>query len=199
MNKRIILASASHIRAELLANAGVRVAVCPAAINEQAIRETMQEKPAPASEIALALACEKAKKIAQKHPSAMVIGCDQLAVCGQNILAKPVDQQDARTQLETLSGQTHFLYSSAAVYNDNTLVWSQTGIVKMQMHVLSDQYIQTYITRNWHSIRHSVGCYKLEEEGARLFSAIKGDYFHVLGLPLIELLSYLTTQGVLQR
>ncbi|MEJ2022899.1 MAG: Maf family protein, partial [Maritimibacter sp.] len=94
-----------------------------------------------------------------------------------------------------LSGQTHKLLSAAVLYEAGEPIWRHVGVVRLTMHQLSESYVEDYVSRNWDSIRHAVGAYKLEEEGVRLFSRIEGDYFNVLGLPLTELLSYLITRG----
>ena len=114
------------------------------------------------------------------------------------LLSKPTDPDDARRQLDLLGGKTHRLVSAAVMYEDGAPVWRQIGIVKLTMRRASAAYLDAYVTRNWDSIQHSVGAYKLEEEGARLFHKIDGDYFHVLGIPLLEVLAYLTLRGVIE-
>jgi septum formation protein len=96
-----------------------------------------------------------------------------------------------------LRGKTHRLLSAAVLYHDGRPVWRQVGEARLTMRDLSDSYLDDYLARNWDSIRHAVGCYKLEEEGVRLFSAIEGDHFTILGLPLIPLLSYLGQKGII--
>ena len=198
MTSHLILASGSEIRAQLLQNAGLKVDIQPAHIDEDQIRVSLQSSGADTGHIAAYLAQAKAEKTAKTNPGQLVLGCDQIAAFGTDILAKPLDQTDAIEQLKRLSGKTHHLFSAAVLLENNVPVWQQIGVVSMQMRPLSLTYINGYVARNWHSIRHSVGCYKLEEEGVRLFSAVQGDYFHVLGLPLVELLSYLTGRGVLE-
>lgn len=198
MQQDFILASGSEIRAQLLKNAGLDFSVKVAAFDEGFVRAGLEQKGASAFDIADALAEGKAREVARSHHQALVLGCDQVAALGRAILTKPADPDHAHAQLSQLSGKTHHLYTAAVLFAGGVPVWRQVGVVNLRMHRLSDSYIRSYVARNWHSIRHSVGCYKLEEEGVRLFSAVEGDYFHVLGLPLIELLSYLTERGDLE-
>ena len=197
MTDRIILASGSEIRAQLLRNAGVTVEVIPARIDEDAVRAALEAEDAPPRDIADTLAELKAQRVAAKHPDALVIGCDQVLALGRDILTKPDSPETALAQLQALRGQKHQLLSAAVIYGEGKPLWRHVGVVRLQMRDASDAYLQDYVARNWDSIRHSVGAYKLEEEGVRLFTRIEGDYFNVLGLPLLELLSYLTLRGTL--
>jgi septum formation protein len=197
MSGRIILASGSEIRATLLRNAGVAVEVLVPRLDEDTIRAAMLAEGASPRDLADALAENKARKIGLKHPDALVIGCDQILDFGGNCLSKPADQQDARAQLRAMSGQRHSLLSAVVIWHEGASVWRHIGQARLQMREISEPYIDDYVERNWDSIRHAVGCYKLEEEGVRLFSRIDGDYFTVLGLPLVDLLGYLTVRGVL--
>lgn len=193
----IVLASGSEIRGTLLRNACVPFVVDVARIDEQAIKQSLQAEDASPRDIADALAEMKAKKTGSKHPDALVIGCDQILALGRDILSKPENPQDALSQLRALRGAKHQLLSAAVIYQNGEPLWRHVGTVRLHMRDASDAYLTDYVDRNWDSIRHSVGSYKLEEEGVRLFTRIEGDYFNVLGLPLLELLSYLTLRGTL--
>ena len=196
--RQIILASGSDIRATLLRNAGVVFDVVPARVDEEALRDAMLAEDAGARDIADALAEMKAQKISVKHPEALVIGCDQVLNLQGQLLTKPDSPETARTQLMAMRGKRHELLSAAVICENGKPVWRHVGMVRLLMRQFSDAYLDDYIARNWDSIRHSVGAYKLEEEGVRLFSQVQGDYFTVLGLPLLELLSYLTLRGDLK-
>jgi len=197
MVDRIVLASGSGIRATLLRNAGLSFDVDTPRVDEEAIRDAMVAEDAPARDVADTLADAKAAKVAGRHPDAVVIGCDQVLDHRGRILSKPRTPDDAVAQLRELSGERHMLLSAVVAYADGRPVWRHVGDVRMAMRPLSDGYIKEYVTRNWDSIRGSVGSYKLEEEGARLFTEVRGDYFTVLGLPLLDLLSYLVLRGTL--
>ncbi len=197
MTTPIILASGSEIRAQLLRNAAIDFTIKTARVDEDAIKQSLIAEDASPRDIADALAEMKAKRVGTKNPEALVIGCDQVLALGRQVFSKPETPADARQQLKALAGQKHQLLSAAVIYYENQPVWRHVGVVRLHMRDISDAYLSDYVDRNWDSIRHAVGAYKLEEEGVRLFTRIEGDYFNVLGLPLIELLSYLTLRGTL--
>jgi len=194
----LILASASEIRQTLLRQAGIPFKAHAARIDEATITAAMSNEGGTARDIADALAEFKARKIAAKHPDAMVIGCDQVLEFRGNLLSKPTGLEDAISQLIMLRGQQHKLLSAIVVYENGEPVWRHVGQVRLLMRDLSDDYIAKYMSRNWPGIADSVGSYKLEQEGSRLFSRIEGDYFTVLGLPLLELVGFLTQRGVIE-
>lgn len=197
MSQAIILASGSDIRATLLRNAGVVFDVVVARIDEDSIKASLVADQATPRDIADTLAEMKAMRIAAKYPDALVIGCDQVLAHNRTILSKPETPEHAVAQLQSLRGETHQLLSAAVIYAGGKPQWRHVGQTRLFMRDVSDAYLTDYIDRNWDSIRHAVGGYKLEEEGSRLFTRIEGDYFNVLGLPLLELLSYLTLRGTL--
>lgn len=197
MTQHIILASASEIRRALLENAGVSVRTEVARIDEEMIKAALEAEGAHPRDIADALAEGKARKVSLKHPEAIVIGCDQVLDFKGRIYSKPQSIDEAKEQLKSFRNNTHALLSAAVIYENGEPKWRHVGVVRLAMRDFSDSYLQDYVARNWDSIKHSVGGYKLEEEGVRLFSRIDGDYFTVLGMPLIELLNYLTLRGVL--
>jgi septum formation protein len=166
-------------------------------VDEATIRDALTAEGATPRDIADALAEMKARKVAEKHPEAVVLGCDQVLALDRATFAKPDTPNDARAQLRALRGKTHKLLSAAVIYENAEPVWRHVSEARLTMHQVSDAYLDDYVTRNWDSIRHSVGCYKVEEEGVRLFSAITGDHFTILGLPLLPLLAYLGNRGMI--
>ena len=198
MTRPLLLASASSIRLQLLRNAGLVVTAEPARIDEDSIRQSLEAERAKPRDIADALAELKAEKLANRHPTALVLGCDQVLAFQGRVFGKPETPDAARAQLTALRGQTHHLISALVLYDETKPVWRHISEAKLQMRDISDAYLEEYLARNWQSARHSVGAYKLEEEGVRLFSAIQGDYFTILGLPLLPLLDYLGARGFIQ-
>lgn len=195
MTGNLVLASTSQIRSALLTNAGVPHEVEPARLDEDSIKAALQADGVSPRDQADALAEAKARKISDRNPGRMVLGSDQILDHGGRVLSKPADENHAREQLKALCGERHDLYSAVVIYRDGKPLWRHIGRATLTMRVFSPEYLESYLARNWESVRWSVGGYKLEEEGVRLFSRIDGDYFTILGLPLLEVLGYLTLQG----
>ena len=191
----LLLASQSAIRLTLLRNAGLTVEAHPARIDEDALRAALQAEDATPRDIADALAEAKALKLAQRNPTALVLGCDQILALGNRIFAKPATKDEAAQQLVDLGGQTHHLLSALVLYDKGEPIWRHVGVAGLTMRKMTPAYLEAYLDRTWPEIGHSVGGYQLESEGIRLFSAIEGDYFTILGLPLLPLLTYLSLRG----
>ena len=192
MTRPLILASSSETRLRLLRAAGITVTQTNPRIDEPAIRAALEAEAASPRDIADALAEMKARKVSDRHASDLVLGCDQVLDFQGKVWGKPGTPAEALAQLMAFRGQSHRLLSAVVLYDAGKPVWRHIGDVNLTMRVMSDDWLAAYVGRNWESIRHSVGGYKLEEEGIRLFSAIEGDYFTILGLPL---LGYLGERG----
>ena len=197
MKNPLILASGSKIRTDLLSSAGISHTVQVARIDEDSVRQSLEAEQAKPRDVADTLAELKARKISQKNLGAYVLGCDQILQIDDRILSKPETREEAKYQLTWLAGNKHMLLSAAVLYQDGEPKWRHIGIVRLYMRELSDGFIDDYLDRNWPSVADSVGGYKLEEEGVRLFTRIEGDHFNVLGLPLIEFINHLTLIGEL--
>ena len=199
MSVPIVLASGSEIRAQLLRNAGVPFSVQTARVDEDTAKRALLAEGASPRDIADTLAEMKARKVSDKFPDAMVLGCDQVLDFDGQVLSKPETPEEAMAQLKAMRGKRHMLLSAAVIYQNGEPLWRHVGQVRLRMRVSSDAYLRDYVARNWDSIRHAVGAYKLEEEGVRLFATIDGDYFNVLGMPLLELLNFLAVNGVIDQ
>lgn len=198
MIRPLLLASASETRLSLLRKAGVPVTALPARIDEETIRGALEAEGAHPRDIADTLAEMKARKLADRNPEALVLGCDQVLEFERRAFGKPATVQSAREQLLMLRGQTHRLLSALVLYDKGEPVWRYIGRVDLTMRNFSEAWLDGYLSRNWESLRHAAGGYKLEEEGIRLFTTIEGDYFTVLGLPLLPLLGYLELRGFIE-
>ncbi len=196
-SEKLILASGSEIRQTLLRNAGVSFDVSIGRIDEETVKDALLSEGASPRDIADALAEGKARKVSLKNLDAMVIGCDQTLSFKGRLLSKPKTVDEARAQLKEMRGERHKLLSAVVIYENGEPKWRHVGEVRLEMNRFSDAYLEDYLARNWEQIRHCVGSYMLESEGVRLFSRIDGDYFTVLGLPLLPLLAYLSERGVI--
>jgi septum formation protein len=194
--KPLILASQSPARQALLANAGIAFEAIPAELDERAI-ELASALSAP-GEIAALLARDKALFVSGKHPGRLVVGADQTLILGERLFDKPAGRAQAAAQLRALAGQSHELHSAAAVARDGEILFEHVLIARMTMRWLDDAAISAYLDAAGEAVTTSVGAYQLEGLGVHLFERIEGDHFTILGLPLMPLLKFLRSQGLLQ-
>jgi septum formation protein len=197
MPEPLVLASGSATRAAMLRAAAVEFEVVVPRVDEEALKAGLLAEGAPARDIADTLAEMKAARVSGRRPEALVLGCDQTLSCDGRLYSKPATPEDAREQLQSLMGRTHKLHSAAVIYQHEEPVWRHVSEARLTMGRLSDEWLDGYLARNWEAVRHSVGGYRVEEEGVRLFTRIDGDHFTILGLPLLPLLSFLTLRGAI--
>jgi septum formation protein len=193
----IILASASKARRAILESAGVSVTVDPAAIDESAVKASLAAERLGAGEMAVQLADMKAARISARHPGLIVLGADQILECDKRAFDKPVDLAEARDQLLQLRGRGHRLYASLVALRDGRRLWQHTSQAVLTMRDFSNGFLEQYLGAIGPAALESVGAYQLEGRGAQLFARIDGDYFTILGLPLLPLLEFLRLQGEL--
>lgn len=192
---RLILASASRSRARMLKNAGISTEAIASGVDEDAIKQDGLVDGLLMDDIAMALAQAKALAISAQHPNALVIGADQILVCEGQYYDKPRDMTEARKHLQALSGKRHELLTAACVAAGNEIVWQHISAPQLRMRVLDESFIATYLETAWPMVMESVGAYQLEGRGAQLFDHVDGDFFSILGLPLLPLLAFLREQG----
>lgn len=190
-----ILASASRTRKDMLAQAGLRFTVQPADLDEAALMAGLGGVAADA--VAARLALEKALAISRGHPGALVLGADSVLAFDGEIISKAPDMASARALLQRLCGKTHQLVSAAALVRDGAPVWAHADTVRLAMRDFTPAFLDDYLAREGEAILSSVGCYRFEGLGAQLFDRVEGDYFAILGLPLLPLLTALRGQGIL--
>jgi septum formation protein len=191
----LILASASAARARLLADAGIAAERDPADIDEAAIKRDFRRDRQNAAECAALLAEAKARTVATRHPDCLVLGADQLLDCEGDWFDKPATLADARDQLCALRGRTHELATAATVIRNGEILWRALDQPRLTMRQFSDAFLDRYLAAMGDRALKTVGGYELEGRGAQLMAKIEGDYFAILGLPLLPLLDFLRKAG----
>jgi septum formation protein len=196
---RLILASASATRRAVLESAGLVIDVVPANIDEAAIRDAILDATtgAEGADIASVLAAEKARLVSETPRDALVVGADQVLALGGKIFGKAESIAEAREILTMLRGRTHELISAVALARNGTVHWQTSAFAEMTVRKFSDEFLGCYLEKLGDRVLRSVGCYEIEGPGAQLFEHIDGDYFTILGIPLIELLSRLRHEGII--
>lgn len=195
----LILASASLTRRHMLTSAGLAFEVLPARVDEDEIKASLKAAGKSADDIATTLAELKALNVSSKLTGAFVIGADQVLSCGSELFDKPQTRDAARTQLKKLRGKEHVLHSAICVARDDAVLMHKIDRAKVTMRELSDSFLEDYLDVVGTKAFSSVGAYQLEGLGAQLFSRLQGDYFTILGLPLLPLLDFLRNHNIIPR
>jgi septum formation protein len=195
----VILASGSASRRGLLENAAVKFAVEAANIDEDEIKTALRAEGATAAQTAETLAELKAQRVSRRHPGVLVIGADQMLDCNGVWFDKPEDMAHAAAHLSALGGKTHNLSSAVCVLRNGSRLWHHNEVATMTMRSLSAEFIHDYLEAVGEDALQSVGAYQLEGRGVQLFTRVQGDYFAILGLPLLPLLEFLRGHGVVPR
>ena len=199
MTASLILASASTARSAMLRAAGVEFTTIPAQVDEAAIKAALAMEGATPVEIAETLAETKATQVAIRNPTDLVIGANQVLAAGPTTFDKPADIGAARDQLRHLSGRDHTLHSAVCLVRGDRVLWHHNARASLSMRDLSEPFLDQYLAAMGTTVCNTVGGYQIEGLGAQLFRQITGDYFTILGLPLLPLLEVLRSHGVLQQ
>jgi septum formation protein len=192
---RLVLASTSWIRGELLTKAGLVFEAVRPEVDENELKKT--STALSPGDLALSLAAAKAVSVANRMPDALVLGADQVLNLAGRAFDKPESLEAARRQLVDLRGRSHVLETALCCARGGEIVWQHLGQATLTMRAFSDEFLEAYLRQTGLDVTTSVGAYKLEGLGAQLFDAIEGDYFTILGLPLLPLLDFLRRQGAL--
>jgi septum formation protein len=195
----LILASGSATRARMLRNAGVALETAAPAIDEAELKASLKQEGAPAARVAETLAEMKAQRIAPRFPGRFVLGSDQMLECDGDWLDKPESRDAAREQLRKLRGKDHSLITSAVLVRDGARIWHTTDRAALRMRNFSDAFLERYLDQAGEDVLHSVGAYQLEGIGAQLFERVTGDFFTILGLPLLPVIAILREHGMVTR
>jgi septum formation protein len=192
----LILASASPSRRQLLAQAGLAFEIEPSGVDEDEVKLSLVGERAKPRDIATTLAEMKAMRVSARRVGALVIGADSTLACNGRLFDKPPTLAAARQQLADLGGQTHELHSAVVVAQNGARIWQAADHGLLTMRSFTDSFLDAYLARAGEAVCSSVGAYQLEGLGAHLFSRIEGDYFTILGLPLLPLLAFLAEHGI---
>ncbi len=195
---RLILASSSKARHAMLTNAGIECEAVASMIDEDGYKQAMKAEGASAAEAAETLAEMKALRMYRQQPDAIVIAADQMLECNGIWFDKPMDRDNTRAQLLALRGKSHKLVSAAVIYKEGSRIWGTIDTAHLTVRNFTDEWLEDYLDAAGEDIYRCVGGYQLEGFGAQLFTEIRGDYFTVLGMPLLPLIGFLRDHGVLK-
>ena len=192
----LVLASKSFARRSMLSAAGIPFEIIAATIDERAIERTMGVDRDP-DELALLLSWEKANAVSMKAASRFVVGADQTLALGSRGFTKPANRDEAREQLRMLRGHSHALHSAVTLVKDGSVLFKVVDTARLRMRDFSDKFLEDYLDAAGPSVTESVGAYQLEKLGIHLFERVEGDYFTILGMPLLPLLDFLRQEKIL--
>lgn len=196
--EKIVLASGSQVRADLMRGAGLTFDVKPADIDERAVEAALSADDMPPEDVATLLAESKAEQVSDLDPGALIVGADQVLALGDERFNKPSDMDAARRQLLALSGKTHTLHSAVVCVKGGETLWRHVSTAHLTMRAFDGVCVGRYLASVGEDALKSVGCCQLEGLGIQLFERIDGDYFTILGMPMLPLLSFLREQGLLE-
>jgi len=190
----LTLASASETRAAMLRDAGIEAEAIASGVDEDVLKDHFRKTDRPAEDLADALA--QAKALAIDRPG-FILGADQILSFGGEIFDKARNHDEARSQLQQLRGKQHALLSAAVIVENGSVIWRRIGRASLTMRNFSDDFLEQYLRGEGDNVMTTVGGYRIEGRGAQLFSSVSGDYFSILGLPLLEVLEFLREKKVL--
>ena len=193
---RLILASTSATRRRVLAGAGIDFETASPGVDEEEIKLSLSATGATGAQIAETLAELKAARISNRSGEALVVGADQVLSCNGVLFDKPPDMEHARAQLQALRGHRHELLTAICVARSGARIWHHNAVARLTMRDFSDAFLDDYLARAGEDVLGSVGAYRIEGLGAQLFARIDGDFFTILGLPLLPLLGFLRDHGI---
>jgi len=199
VSSSLILASASAARAQMLRAAGVAIEIIPARVDESELKLSLKQQGADSETAAIALAELKAIQVSRSRPGRLVLGADQMLDCEGAWFDKPEDRAAAKAQLLSLRDKTHRLTSAAVLARDGRRLWHHAATASLTMRAFTDAFLEGYLEQAGDAVLSSVGAYQLEGLGSQMFSKIDGDFFTILGLPLLPVLDILREQGELPR
>jgi len=195
--RKLVLASGSPFRRDMLKNAGLSFEVERPEVDERAVEAAVADTGVTAADLASILAEAKALEVSERYPGAIVIGCDQTMALEDRIFHKPADMEAARRHLLALSGKTHVLNSAVTLARDGAVTWRHADKALLTMRALDPAFIGRHLARVGEKALSSVGAYQIEGEGIQLFERVEGDHFTIVGLPLLPLLAELRRIGAI--